>query len=322
MDTRIRVVVCILYNNNKDKVLITKRISGKFLAGYWEFPGGKVKNNEDSFSALSREFDEELGIIIKTASRLVEINHDYPEEKVLLDVWKIHDWEGAPSNLENQEISWSAIRDLIDYKFPEANRHIIQTLYLPDIYAISRESYKDYPHLFSEIVNYFNSGLKIFQIRLGFERNDIFKKNIEKLHDEAKRNDAKLILNGIPSDIESYAVDGIHLKTKDLFKCSSRPISEDYILGASCHNEIELAQARRLRVNYAFLSPVLPTKSHPKAKSMGWNNFKTLVEQVNFPVYALGGISLSDLKKAKENGAYGIAMIRGMESFLSASETS
>ena len=69
MDTRIHVVVGILYNNNKDKVLITKRISGKFLAGYWEFPGGKVKNNEDSFSALSREFDEELGIIIKTAIR-------------------------------------------------------------------------------------------------------------------------------------------------------------------------------------------------------------------------------------------------------------
>ena len=54
---------------------------------------------------------------------------------------------------------------------------------------------------------------------------------------------------------------------------------------------------------------------------MGWNNFKILVEQVNFPVYALGGISLSDLKKAKENGAYGIAMISGMRSFLSAAET-
>ena len=140
MDTRIRVVVGILYNSDKDKVLITKRTSGKFLAGYWEFPGGKVKNNEDSFSALSREFDEELGVTIKTASRLVEINHDYPEEKVLLDVWKIHDWDGVPSNLENQEINWSDLKDLINYKFPEANKHIIQTLHLTDIYAISQES--------------------------------------------------------------------------------------------------------------------------------------------------------------------------------------
>ena len=81
-------------------------------------------------------------------------------------------------------------------------------------------------------------------------------------------------------------------------------------------NEIELEQARTLRVNYAFLSPILTTNSHPKQNSMGWNNFKILVEQVNFPVYALGGISLSDLKKAKENGAYGIAMISGMRSFL------
>jgi len=321
MDTRIRVVVGILYNSDKDKVLITKRTSGKFLEGYWEFPGGKVKNNEDSFSALSREFNEELGVTIKTASRLVEINHDYPEEKVLLDVWKIHDWDGVPSNLENQEINWSDLKDLINYKFPEANRHIIQTLHLPDIYAISQESYKNYPNLFSEVVNYFNSGLKIFQLRLDFEKNDIFKKNIKKLHQEAKKNDVKLILNGIPSDIESYAIDGIHLKAKDLLKCSSRPFSEDYILGASCHNEIELEQARTLRVNYAFLSPILTTNSHPEQNSMGWNNFKILVEQVNFPVYALGGISLSDLKKAKENGAYGIAMISGMRSFLSAAET-
>ena len=61
MDKRIHVVVGILYNNNRDKVLITKRTNSQFLSGHWEFPGGKVKSNEDSFSALRREFREELG---------------------------------------------------------------------------------------------------------------------------------------------------------------------------------------------------------------------------------------------------------------------
>ena len=54
MNSRINVVVGILYNSNKDKVLITKRTSKQYLSGYWEFPGGKTKKNEDSFSALSR----------------------------------------------------------------------------------------------------------------------------------------------------------------------------------------------------------------------------------------------------------------------------
>ena len=88
MNTRIHVVVGILYNANRDKVLITKRTSKQFLSGYWEFPGGKVKSNEDSFSALSREFFEELGVCLKSAKRLIKIHHDYPWKKVLLDVWK------------------------------------------------------------------------------------------------------------------------------------------------------------------------------------------------------------------------------------------
>ena len=315
MNTRIHVVVGILYNRNRDKILITKRTSKQFLSGYWEFPGGKVKNNESSFSALSREFFEELGISLKSAKRLIKINHDYPGEKVLLDVWEIYEWEGEPTNLENQEINWPDKNNLFKYKFPEANKHIIQTLYLPDIYGISEESYKDYSHLFSVVRNYFNSGLKIFQLRLSFERNNVSRENIEELYEEAKRNAAKLILNGVASDIEYFTVHGIHLKSKELLKYNNRPISGDYILGVSCHNEVELERAEKLCVNYAFISPVSATRSHPSKIPLGWSNFKQLAEQANFPVYALGGMSFADLKEAKENGAYGIAMISAIKDF-------
>ena len=114
MNTRIHVVVGILYNVNRDKVLITKRTSKQFLSGYWEFPGGKVKSNEDSFSALSREFFEELGVCLKSAKRLIKIHHDYPWKKVLLDVWEIDDWEGQPASLEDQEMTWSNKNDLFE----------------------------------------------------------------------------------------------------------------------------------------------------------------------------------------------------------------
>ena len=115
MNSRINVIVGILYNSNKDKVLITKRTSKQYLSGYWEFPGGKTKKNEDSFSALSREFYEELGVSITKAKRLIKINHDYIEKKVLLDVWKIYEWDGDPYNRENQEIRWPTINNLSNY---------------------------------------------------------------------------------------------------------------------------------------------------------------------------------------------------------------
>ena len=85
-------------------------------------------------------------------------------------------------------------------------------------------------------------------------------------------------------------------------------IRDSYILGASCHNEKELIQAKKLNVNYAFISPVLNTNSHLTETPLGWANFKNLAKKANFPVYALGGMSLLDLEIAKEHGAYGIAM--------------
>jgi len=125
----------------------------------------------------------------------------------------------------------------------------------------------------------------------------------------ANQYNAKLILNGTATDIKKYDIDGVHFKSSELINHASRPISEEYILGASCHNLEELTHASKLNVNYAFISPVSTTKSHPEQKALGWDNFNNLRKKVKFPVYALGGMTPADLKVAKSHGAYGIAMI-------------
>ena len=57
------IVIGIL-RNTKNEVLLGKRMKGKNLKGYWEFPGGKIELNETPEEALFREFQEELGIEI------------------------------------------------------------------------------------------------------------------------------------------------------------------------------------------------------------------------------------------------------------------
>ncbi len=308
MVQRTHVAVGVIYNTTKDKVLISKRSNNQHLAGYWEFPGGKVEDNENVSSALMRELYEELGITVIKAEAFTSISHDYSDKEVFLDVWTVSEWCGQPESRESQEICWVSISELNNYKFPDANKYIIQSILLPLMYGISKETYEDYAHLYSVAEECFISGLNIFQLRLKNNNNKSFQIIVKTLSEIASRYDAKLILNGLSTDIDIYPIDGIHLNTGELSRHKKRPISEEYILGASCHNEEELIKAAEINVNYAFLSPVKITASHPEAIAIGWERFRSLIDEVNFPVYALGGMLPTDLETAKNNGAYGIAM--------------
>lgn len=309
MNARVHVAVGVIYNSDKSEVLISKRSDNQHLAGFWEFPGGKVESGEDVQTALARELLEEVGIVVEQAKRLKTIKHNYSDKNVLLDVWCINDWSGKVVSRENQKVEWVPTEQLNSYTFPEANKYIISSISLPYIYLISQESYVDTSCLFSVLKECFTAGLKIFQLRLKPRRDYQYLELVKELKSLSAHYNAKLILNGSAEDIKDYNVDGVHLNSKKLFSYSSRPINNSYILGASCHNEEELRQASLLQVDYVFVSPVLTTKSHQQTKPMGWYKFNELTEKTNIPVYALGGLSCKDNKKAKSSGAHGVAMI-------------
>jgi 8-oxo-dGTP diphosphatase len=309
MNKRTHVAVGVIYNSTRDKVLISKRSGNQHLAGYWEFPGGKVESNEGTYAALQRELFEELGINVNTAEAFTSLSHNYPDKKVLLDVWKIFDWSGEPVSRENQDICWVNIDCLKDYSFPDANKYIIQSIQLTPVYVISQDTYEDYSHLFSVAKECFSAGLKLFQLRLKDKNSEAFAHTVETLSELAARHSAKLILNGTVSDINRYNIDGIHLNSHELLKYDERPLNEDLILGASCHNEAELIRASQINVNYAFISPVLFTPSHPAEDPLGWEKFADLKQMVDFPIYALGGMTFNELSTARTYGAYGVAMI-------------
>ena len=83
------------------------------------------------------------------------------------------------------------------------------------------------------------------------------------------------------------------------------------LVGASCHDADELDHAESLRLDYAVLGAVCPTASPPGGESMGWSRFGTLVAGRTLPIYALGGLGISDLHEARTAGAHGVACIRG-----------
>ena len=120
----IHVAVGVLIDD-KHCVLLARRLKGTHLAGFWEFPGGKVEAGETVKTALGRELLEELGITVNKTSPLLTVSHDYGEKQVLLDVHRVEAWSGEPFGAEGQPIAWVDAPSLGDFQVPDANAEIM-----------------------------------------------------------------------------------------------------------------------------------------------------------------------------------------------------
>lgn len=111
--------------DEKGKVLITRRATDSHQGGLWEFPGGKVEPGESLRDALSRELLEELGIVVAHTEPLTDIQHDYDDKRVRLEVHLVCQFTGQAKGLEGQPLAWVQPEQLASYQFPEANAPII-----------------------------------------------------------------------------------------------------------------------------------------------------------------------------------------------------
>jgi 8-oxo-dGTP diphosphatase len=123
----VRVVAAVLRDAG-GRVLIAQRPRGKHMAGYWEFPGGKIGPGESSQQALTRELAEELGVSLRRCHPLLQLRHDYADRVVELDVFVVDDYGGEPCGLEAQALKWVAAAELAGQALLPADRPIIEAL--------------------------------------------------------------------------------------------------------------------------------------------------------------------------------------------------
>jgi 8-oxo-dGTP diphosphatase len=103
------------------KLLVAERPQGKPYSGYWEFPGGKVEENEAGDVAIKRELHEELGIEVIQADRWFEHLHAYPDKTVYLELWRVTEFSGEPQGLENQVLRWVSFEEILHLQLLEGN---------------------------------------------------------------------------------------------------------------------------------------------------------------------------------------------------------
>jgi 8-oxo-dGTP diphosphatase len=116
----------LIYKNSS--LLITQRPEGKHGALKWEFPGGKVEDDEDPRKSLEREIREELGIEVKAEDIIETIYHRYPDRSVLLLFYNCQFIAGEPQPIECNAIAWTDPAHLTDYDFLEADLDFIRRL--------------------------------------------------------------------------------------------------------------------------------------------------------------------------------------------------
>lgn len=110
----IKVVAALIENNNQ--FLIAKRSTGDpNVIGKWEFPGGKVKENEDERDAIEREINEEFELKIKAKDFLTNNVCEYPDKIVDLRLYKCDYISGEFHLHDHSEYAWVDKDELIDY---------------------------------------------------------------------------------------------------------------------------------------------------------------------------------------------------------------
>ncbi|MBN2700137.1 MAG: Nudix family hydrolase [Methylothermaceae bacterium] len=303
----------------KGGVLLSRRHEDAHQGGLWEFPGGKCEPGEPVAEALARELGEELGIRVTAARPLIQIRHAYPDRRVLLHVFEVTRFEGEPIGRENQTLVWAAPITLDRYPFPAANGPILTALRLPPFYPVLESAATDartgddqstYRRRFHALLD---QGERLIYWRARNLAPAVYRRLAKEFSQTMGAKGGCLMIR---ADSEEFAESaelcpraGLHLSGRQLHTLSTRPAGWRWV-GAACHSLADLRQAQALGLDFAVLSPISITATHPRATPLGWEAARRWLGQINLPVYLMGGLARSDLDRACLCGARGVAGIR------------
>jgi len=307
MNALVEVAAAVLQRPD-GRFLLAQRPVDKIWAGYWEFPGGKLEAGETPEHALKRELHEELGITVQQAWPWITRTFTYPHATVRLNFFRVTEWSGELHPHEGQQFAWQQFPDIAVAPLLPANAPVLRALSLPPLYAISNVAELGEERFLARLQQQLQSGLRLVQLREKQLSNDQLRALAQRMQPLLQAVGAKLLLNADIGLAQEVGADGVQLNAAQLASLTRRP--EVGWCGASCHDREELLRAEALGCDFALLSPVLPTQSHPGTLHLGWEKFQGMAAGLSIPVYALGGLTDADMETAWRHGAHGIALLR------------
>jgi 8-oxo-dGTP diphosphatase len=123
----IRVVAAVIEHDGR--YLITQRNANAVLPLLWEFPGGRVEDDENETHALLREVQGRIGVEVVVGPKLGEHFHDYTHYQVQLTMYSCKlPAEARPYPATVADLRWVTSREFLDYDFPPADEKTMSKL--------------------------------------------------------------------------------------------------------------------------------------------------------------------------------------------------
>jgi len=123
----IPIVVAAAVVERDGRVLVTRRLRGTHLEGYWEFPGGKCDPGETLAACLLRELREELAADATIGGEILSTSHSYPDRRVELHFFSV-ELSGEPVPQLGQEMKWITRSELRSVPLPPADAELVDLL--------------------------------------------------------------------------------------------------------------------------------------------------------------------------------------------------
>jgi len=123
-------VVAAVLKDDRQRILITRRLSTSHMGGLWEFPGGTVEEGESDIQALKREIREELGLNITVGERLWKERFEYDIKIIDIGFYRcrLQNTDQTLRLLHAQDYKWVKRSELPLYRFPPADEAFIREL--------------------------------------------------------------------------------------------------------------------------------------------------------------------------------------------------
>ena len=184
-------------------------------------------------------------------------------------------------------------------------------MFLPKIYPITDVRLSKLSHA-EQVEKLIEGGAEIIQLREKYAAPKDFFESAKKALEIARLHNVKIIINDRVDIALALKADGVHLGQDDLPPAQARKIlGEKAIIGYSTHTLQQAAEAVKFPVNYIAIGPVFQTrtKENPQ-KTVGLETIKKVREIIgNFPLTAIGGITLENFREVLKAGADSVAII-------------